>query len=433
MKEVLASEKSIISHVFSFSFLVRCLPITPYVYNILFGRAPPVSLLSPVESSKVPSESKGTVCDEEKDKVIIVGGGIAGLTLAVCLHKLDIPFILIEKKSKNDQEEGADLGLWPSSIKILKEMGISEEFWRTSSYKVAQVYMSKLGKDQDGTEKSLEDILKIVNMESVVEETGEDFRLVSRKPLMDSLNHQLAHCSSSILYSTSITQIDQYHDHASVQIRQSNGTNREIKGRIIIGADGINSLCREYIISSLEENEQSNPRNEQIRYSGEVCYRGVIDLKEQPKSQVTSLLLENEKQKPKTMTIYYGDGIRASWGLINEASTLAYWWIKVKSPSTDDNQQDTTGTPSSVTKATTIKPFPHPLQAFYDATPKSQLYIHPVIDRAPIDRWCSERVVLVGDAAHPVTPNMAQGKLLYLLSFQLSSNFLPSLRSQYGY
>lgn len=179
VREIFAAP-SIFGHIFSLDFQLRCLVIYPYIYNVLLGKSPPPFIL-------YPNPSQERVQIEEKDQIIIVGGGVSGLVLAACLQRLGIPCTIVEKKSKETHEDGADLGLWPSSIRILQALGIPDSFWRSKSYPVRRVYMTKLH-DQSAQEARREDVMKLVDMNQVVKGTGEHFRLIGRQELMDAVH-----------------------------------------------------------------------------------------------------------------------------------------------------------------------------------------------------------------------------------------------------
>ena len=51
-----------------------------------------------------------------------------------------------------------------------------------------------------------------------------------------------------------------------------------------------------------------------------------------------------------------------------------------------------------------------PIAAIIEATPADRILRTDIYDREPIERWHAGRVVLLGDAAHPMTPNLGQGR-----------------------
>jgi 2-polyprenyl-6-methoxyphenol hydroxylase-like FAD-dependent oxidoreductase len=64
-------------------------------------------------------------------KVIIVGGSIAGLTLAHCLAKLpNVDFVILEKRAEVAPQEGASIGILPHGGRILDQLGLFEEIQR---------------------------------------------------------------------------------------------------------------------------------------------------------------------------------------------------------------------------------------------------------------------------------------------------------------
>ena len=59
-----------------------------------------------------------------KFKVIIVGGSIAGLTLAHSLSQANIDHVVLEKRASIAPQEGAFIGVWPNGAQILDQLGL---------------------------------------------------------------------------------------------------------------------------------------------------------------------------------------------------------------------------------------------------------------------------------------------------------------------
>ena len=60
-------------------------------------------------------------------KVVIVGGGIAGLSLAHALTLANINFVVLERRESVVEASGAGVGSWPHSIPFLKQIGVYEK------------------------------------------------------------------------------------------------------------------------------------------------------------------------------------------------------------------------------------------------------------------------------------------------------------------
>jgi 2-polyprenyl-6-methoxyphenol hydroxylase-like FAD-dependent oxidoreductase len=68
------------------------------------------------------SQTNGSVGKGEKRlKVIIVGGSVAGLTLAHCLHHSDIDFVLLEARKDIAPQVGASIVVLPNGARVLDQ------------------------------------------------------------------------------------------------------------------------------------------------------------------------------------------------------------------------------------------------------------------------------------------------------------------------
>lgn len=60
-------------------------------------------------------------------QVAIVGGGIAGITLALIFERLGIKYVLFEASESLAPDKGASIGLLPNGLRILDQLGLIEE------------------------------------------------------------------------------------------------------------------------------------------------------------------------------------------------------------------------------------------------------------------------------------------------------------------
>jgi FAD dependent monooxygenase len=70
---------------------------------------------------------------DENYQVAIVGGGIAGLTLALAFEQLGISYILFEANESIAPDKGASVGLLPNGLRILDQLGVLEGIEKNSS------------------------------------------------------------------------------------------------------------------------------------------------------------------------------------------------------------------------------------------------------------------------------------------------------------
>lgn len=64
---------------------------------------------------------------EPRFRVVIVGGSIAGLTLAHCLLRNNIDFVVLESHADIAPQVGASIGILPNGARVLDQLGLFDD------------------------------------------------------------------------------------------------------------------------------------------------------------------------------------------------------------------------------------------------------------------------------------------------------------------
>ncbi len=300
--------------------------------------------------------------------VVIVGAGIAGLVSAAVLTRGGLSVSVLERrKDANVAEDGADLALWPGAVQVMKKLGVPPSFFADECYALHTVHMCNM---DFGEEIPVADVLTTIDMCEVTRESGENFALVARAPLMRRLRGLVR--EDVVRYGVVVDRVD------GTTVWCADGT--KISGRVVLGCDGARSVVRRTYVA---------PDAPPPRYAGEIVLRGVLDVDE----KLSEFLPDQPDSR--VMRINYGAGLRSSFGHMSGDGSVAYWWVKVPATNRDH--------------VVDVKQWPAPLRALHDATPDERRYTHCVEHSKALESWSRECVALVGDAAHLVTPNMGQG------------------------
>lgn len=165
--------------------------------------------------------------------VLIVGAGIAGLSLAALLQQRGLTPVVIEK-SASLSEKGYMLGLYPIGANVLRTLHLYDAYLEQSA--AGQYYEAYTDKGK---------LLKSFSFETLCNRYG-PYRLLSRQELLQLL-HQPCH-HMHIRFNTEIVGLKQ--NEQSVQVNFNDKTTETYD--LVIGADGIHSSTRNLILNPKE-------------------------------------------------------------------------------------------------------------------------------------------------------------------------------------
>jgi len=300
-------------------------------------------------------------------RVLIAGAGIGGLTAALALRRAGIDVHVYEQAAVL-REVGAGLLLGPNAVKVLHHLGLEEALAH-----VVVVPESIDSRDwQDGSI-----LVRMPLRDAAVARWGAPAYNVHRADLHDVLRSTLG--DEHITLGARCVTVEQRGQE--VTIRFADG--RVATGDLLIGADGIHSVVREYVMGP-----------DRPIWSRQVAWRGLA-----PASVGREIGLEVRQHSfwgpRRQFIIYYVSAGRfINWVGINQSDDA--WGEESWSARGDRDAAlaDFAG-------------WHHHARALIAGT--DSIYRWALFDRPPLATWTRGRVTLLGDAAHPMMPFMGQG------------------------
>ncbi|KAK5829003.1 hypothetical protein F5H01DRAFT_315911 [Linnemannia elongata] len=329
--------------------------------------------------------------DSDRPKVLIVGAGLAGLTLGMILQNSDIPYEIFESTSAI-RPVGAAMVFGPTLAPMMKQCGIYDEFVTLGKRnETINVLNSNGGKEYS------------VDFSTGKEMFGEDGYILTRPVIYDLIFRQIP--KDRIHLGKKIVSTDQNSD--CVMIRCSDGV--EYKGDILVGADGAYSAVRRNIYAELTK-EGKLPASDALPLPFKTfCLLGQTrkldatefpDLAKEP-CQFFSTLGVNNPYASSTFTTAQGT---VAWGVIV--------YLPDDATREDKDYRSTDwGPEAAVAFCEKVRDLPVKsggdkivtIGDLIDVTPKEQ--INKVrLEEKTFETWHHGRIVLMGDACHKFTP-----------------------------
>ncbi|ROO84300.1 salicylate hydroxylase [Actinocorallia herbida] len=300
--------------------------------------------------------------------VVVVGGGIGGLASAYALARSGKSVRVLERADEFT-EVGAGLQMAPNAARILKEWGLLDEVLGKGVAPRRLLFKDAI----DGS------VLTRLDLdEKFVERYGAPYVVIHRSDLLDVLADACRRAGVDLVAGSKVDGVDNTGDGVVVRVGEAEHT-----AGLAVAADGLHSRLR----ARLSDDEPV--------CSGYVAYRGAFP--------VADLGRELDEHALNEVVVYLGPGCHLVQYALRGGemfNTVAVF----ESPAWKRGEAEWGG--------------PEELDAaFADCCDEVKVGLRslgrvrhwPMYDRLPIPTWIDGRVVLTGDAAHPMLQYLAQG------------------------
>ncbi|WP_257452428.1 FAD-dependent monooxygenase [Archangium lipolyticum] len=302
----------------------------------------------------------------ESHGVVIVGGGIGGLCAAIALRQAGLDVAVYERAGVW-RHAGAGLSLWPNAMRALDALGLAREVGALGAPWRETVIHRWDGK-----------VLSRLPVEVLCRELGQPTLVLHRAELMRVLLKALG--PEGVRLGAACTGFLREDD--GVRIDFADGG--QVRGQCLIGADGLHSAVRQQLFPDVR-----------VRYGGRTSWRGIVDVTSTP-------VPEGEQFE------IYGPGAR--FGICHigpgaSGSKRMYWFLLAAAP---EGGKDPEGGHKEAVLSR-VRGWMAPVESLVHATPEAEILRTDIHYLAPLPSWGEGPVSLLGDAAHAMVTDMAQG------------------------
>ncbi len=327
-----------------------------------------------------------------KQKVAIIGAGMGGLCAAVSLGKRGFDVSVYERAPELG-EYGAGLQLGPNCFRVFRALGLERELRAVAFQPLANVSIK-----WDDASLRYRDPLKgvyedLYGAPYLLAHRGDLHRLF-RDNLPPDCVHTSKHCIGA-------------HSQGDIAVaRFADGS--EVEADILIGADGIRSAIRQQLFGA-----------DQPRFTEQMAWRAIVPVDCAPRAFGPGKSTKLERGDyfgwlgPNGHVICYpiGDGER----LNIFAGHVTTDWVE-ESWTAPSSKEELIAAHEGWNEAL--------IEIFSNV---GDVFKWGIFDRDPRPEWRSGRIVLLGDAAHPTMPTLAQGANMaiedgYVIARRLAEN-----------
>ncbi|KAH7042133.1 hypothetical protein B0J12DRAFT_674744 [Macrophomina phaseolina] len=331
-------------------------------------------------------------------RVVIVGGSIAGLTLALALEKNGIDFLVLEAYPEIAPQVGASIAVLPNGFRILDQLGCYEDMMA----KVNCTTDNFIIRDSDG-----EVLIHVKNLEHhLIQRHGYPMIFFERRMVIEVLYKHIRQ-KNKVLTSKRVAKVEENVDRVAVVCEDGD----RFEGSIVIGADGIHSKVSEEISRAAEAQDPQYKKDDlPVQYR---CLFGI--------SEKVPGIAEN--------TLHHVTNEGSSSFAASGPNNRTYWCLFINTGSTYHGQD--LPPYDAKDEAETVRK--HGNDAITETVKFSDLYDRKLmtvctpLHEYVLGKWHSQRCMVIGDAVHKFNPIIGLGGMSAMETCAALTNALVAL------
>jgi 2-polyprenyl-6-methoxyphenol hydroxylase-like FAD-dependent oxidoreductase len=313
-------------------------------------------------------------------EIAIIGSGLSGLALALHLSAKGISSTVYEYRPSS-YSQGGEIALSPNAVRVLDHLGIYTELAKQGFNSDTVTLLNRSGVE-----------LGVLKQGSLF---GYPSLRLNRVLVREALLKECDRRGVKIVFEKEFVGLEERDEKVRVIFKDG----EEMSVDLVIGADGLRSRVREFVDPTAK-----------ATYIGTMILYGNI-----PAETLDAKMGNNKERLPMPSMLFGKEGSFTIWPRDPDAQELGFFAdLLLPDRSREEWErtgEDKEGLREMLEKCYCQGAWPEQVQTMIRSAPAEEFRIWPVNMVPRLTSWSSpsKKIILIGDAAHAITPSGGQG------------------------